>query len=231
MLPSVAQALHCKPDRFTKKVGNVFNVKSLAGKVVGSESRRMKNAMVAGGKSTLNLGKATAQHVSADFVARSSEQGVERLGQRLSKQSLIRMERNLGKPVVTQGAKIASRRSSRLINRDAALQFGRACLVAVPVLGGLFTLTLFRNDINRAREEWSLRAKPPSCFFAVAGLADFLDALLHFWIAIILITKAALSKMHFAENLSSKCMVVSTSCLIIAEILSFRCRSKDKLAA
>ena len=133
-------------------------------------------------------------------LERVGERGLEQAGERVAERSL---ERGLERTVVR----------SRVSSRAA-----RGILTALPALGGIFALYLVRSDIQRWKEV-RLNRVSRRCF-ETAAVADTIDALLHFVIAYLLLSRRG----HWAwtEKLSVRCAVVSTVAAVVGEIWCLR---------
>ena len=153
-------------------------------------------------------------------AARTSERIGERALQGVGDRFLDQASRTMEAPgtaVGHTGKQLVERHSKKAVAR-----LSKGLIIALPVLGGLFALHMLKSDIERIREEWSDRAKLSLGSFALAGLADFVDSLVHFWMAYALFKQMVRSKLVAAEHVSMVCAVVSTSCAVLGEFLSFR---------
>ena len=139
-----------------------------------------------------------------------------------------------------------------------AARIGRGLTIALPVAGGIFAFYLFRSDWQRWKLELSALSaasqgadnsdiaasastitkrrrqiiRPPSLaliLFGGAGVADLLDAVLHFFIAVgLFFVTHHHDQIVWAENLSMGCAVVSTLTAVLGEIASHRSRTKQQ---
>ena len=123
------------------------------------------------------------------------------------------------------GSRLVESHSERLVKRVS-----KGLIITLPVLGGLFALHMLKSDIERIQAEWSDRARLSLGAFALAGAADLVDAVLHFWMAYSLFVHMTRGQLVAAERVSMVCAVVSTSCAVLGEIISFRrTRRKETL--
>ena len=112
--------------------------------------------------------------------------------------------------------------------------FGRVLLMTIPILGGIFSLHLFRCDIVRIIEEQLKRKKYNTngnlilylttmlTFYCVA-MADLLDTACHFALSyfFLLSSSTIRPKIILLEKFSFTCAIVSTACSIFGELTSF----------
>jgi hypothetical protein len=194
-----------------RRTASIGVSKSAIGHVAGEITERSIERYVVG------AGTHISEHVAGEVAERSIERLVKNTGSHMSEQSLKMLERKMGKSFL----QAFSSRSFQ-IPVDLAVRIGNGCLLAVPILGGLFALSLSRHDVQRMSEEWSLQSLQTSLLFAFAGLADMLDALIHFWMSFVFYSKISFGKMHMVEELSTVCMICSTLCVLFGEFLSYR---------
>lgn len=133
---------------------------------------------------------------------RAGERALERSGERAVVQSV-------GTGVVALERRALSVSGRRLLVR----RLGRAALIVVPALGGLFAVYLLRSDLERAQQEWK-RAKSELVWlaFLCAAFADGLDTIVHFVIAFGLLWSHHHHHlhMHLLESVSVGCAIGST---------------------
>jgi len=146
---------------------------------------------------------------------------------------------------------IASSRGRRLFGISAervAARIGRGLTIILPVAGGIFAFYLFQSDYRRWKQELQdsaiahespvssatrFRLRRPSLalvLFSSAGMADFMDAALHFFIAFLFVSSHGSHHhpyaMVVAEEWSMGCAVVSTVAAVLGEIASHRNQQK-----
>jgi len=116
------------------------------------------------------------------------------------------------------------------LSQQAAARIGRAALVLLPVLGGLFAVYLLQSDLQRLQEEklkdrggvtehrkiWCLS----TILFGGAAIADLIDAISHFVIAYAVFRGFGHHAVLHWEEISLACAVASTACAIVGEVLS-----------
>ena len=192
-----------------------------------------------------------AERAGERTLDRGSEQALERLGkrsgeravERLGEQSTERLFKVAGEKSAERAVERSSERGMERIlgitSEKLTLRIGRGLMIALPVLGGFFAFYLFKSDYHRWLEE--KRALPtliqrkekkrrhpylPLVLFAITGMADFVDAFLHFGIAYGLLAQLGHYRVGLMERLSITCAVISTGFAVWGEILSLRARKR-----
>uniref|UniRef100_A0A6V2G2V0 Transmembrane protein n=1 Tax=Ditylum brightwellii TaxID=49249 RepID=A0A6V2G2V0_9STRA len=131
--------------------------------------------------------------------------------------------------------KIARRNSNRI-----ARKFGRAFLITLPALGGLFAISLFKADLKRMAEvqeeqdDWDWRTTGtlpsyrkhryclPSILFGGAAVSDFVDAVSHFFIAYAFLVGLEQSNTDWLESISFFCAAISLFCAVSGEVIGYQ---------
>jgi len=173
------------------------------------------------------------ERVSERAVERAAEQtSMAALGhtaagattlQRTSLRSTERIVERGGEAVIER----TCQRPLRVSVERITIRIGRGLTTLLPILGGVFSFYLFRSDYKRWRDEHDTTLLDRKKFlrvslflFCVAGVADLLDAFLHFWLAYGLLMKLRHHVMIFTEQLSMCCAVVSNVSAVLGEIAS-----------
>jgi hypothetical protein len=181
------------------------------------------------------------------FGERAVKEGAERIGERTFKEGAERVgehlalsgERMLGKTgervgehAVLSGERVLGVQSERALERlyertftKAIRRLGRGLLVALPALGGVFALWLYRMDHRRAVLEKSFEAK---YLFHGAALGDAIDAVCHFVIAYAVFKGWEHSFMMQFEKCSIACAVLSTVFAVSGEIIGYRRAKREQ---
>jgi hypothetical protein len=186
------------------------------------------------------------------WVERTGERSGERIAGRTGERLGESVSSNVGERLVeltserillertgehTVSSTIAhSMAGTRVAGREILLRrLGRGILIAVPLLGGMFALYLWRQDVTRAVAERKKvqiqRAKQRKSLngawllFALASCADVVDAACHFSMAYTICTGAlGLDTSPMLEAVSVVCAVTSTACAVGGEVWSARHR-------
>ena len=127
----------------------------------------------------------------------------------------------------TMGRRIALKMQSLSQRRV----FGRVLLMIIPILGGIFSLHLFRCDFVRINEEKLKYNTSDNLILYVAtmvtlycvAMADLLDTACHFALSYFFLLSSTMikPKIVLVEKFSFICAIVSTACAIIGELTSF----------
>jgi hypothetical protein len=110
---------------------------------------------------------------------------------------------------------------------NLVLKIGNGCLVALPVIGGLFSLNFSLQEFSRALEEQKKNAAIPAILFVIAGIADMIDAILHFILSYVAYSQQPLDRMDIIDRISFMCMIASVASLITAELVIWINQSND----
>ena len=162
------------------------------------------------------------EHGSERLVERGFERSGERLVERGAKQSGERiLERS-----TTKGPGRVLERIFGISSERIVLRLGRAILITLPVLGGIFALYLLKSDMKRLKEEWDHKFKISSALFLGAGIVDGLDSALHFFIAYALWKHLSHGRLAVAEEWSLACAIISTVFAVAGEIISIKLAQK-----
>jgi hypothetical protein len=238
-------------ERTGERLSESFASK-LEERVVDSTVERL---MERGGKETAervatsHLGESLAAKLGKRVAEPTGERWIERAGERTGKRIVERTGERMTESMSSKAVASASERllleragerqvasavahsvtSARAASRALMLRrLGRGVLIAVPVLGGMFALYLWRQDATRAIAEWKAekvrRAQLQSSsnyswlLFALASCADAVDAVCHFGIGYMIFRGALGHELsHLLESLSVTCAVVSTACAVGGE--------------
>jgi len=253
---SAKQAAERVTERALERTGETTVERSMEVLAERSAQKAAERALERTGEATAErISKQAAKKSVEHSLERSGEHVAEELVERLVEQSskstlLQRSGERAVEHVLEQSSERAVEQTGRRLlgisTERIAARIGRGLAIALPIAGGVFAFYLFRSDYHRLREElmaqhdtrtlWSRqrRRRVPSLallLFGGAGVADFLDAILHFVIAFAFITSAAAAShgghshiMVVAEEWSMGCAVVSTVAAVLGEIASRRSR-------
>ena len=182
-----------------------------------SPTKKVHRIILRRGVASLAAKKVATQKIGGGIAKHSAERLVfnQRTAKRLSDKSIKFMERNVGK----SATRLVTTTKQYRIPVNLALRIGNGFLIAVPVIGGLFSLHLTRQDLTRVQEELKRNAMIPALLFIITGITDFVDAIIHFIISFTIFTKRQLDQMDLIDQISSVCMIISIVCMILAEII------------
>ena len=119
----------------------------------------------------------------------------------------------------------------RLVERGGdriSVRISKGVMIALPAIGGLFAMYLLKADIERCKEEASKNIKSALAFFVGAGLADFIDTIVHFILVYGLSVHLSHHKLAIVEKVSMGCAVLSTVCAVVGEVISFKIRKRNE---
>ena len=195
-----------------------------------------------GERSLERFGERSLERFGERSLERFGERSLERFGERslkrVGERSLERVgERSLERIGERSLERFLERRFLGLSLGRLALRLGRSLTIALPLFGGLFALYLFRGDVVRWQEErrqrihrrpqnnsWKSSSTIALAFLFGTGATDFLDAVLHFWMAYGIWVAHHPHHIHddWREIASIWCAVLSTVFAICGEICSHR---------
>jgi len=118
---------------------------------------------------------------------------------------------------------------SRVLEKEAdriVVRLTKGLMIALPAIGGLFALYLFKTDVDRFNEERPHRVLPSLALFAGASIADLSDTILHFCIFAGLLMHWSHHRLEVIEKMSIGCAIVSTLCMVVGEIVSYGIRKR-----
>jgi hypothetical protein len=121
--------------------------------------------------------------------------------------------------IESSSSSLSKQRTIQFLSTNLFLRLGHVCLIALPLMGGLFSVSLCYQDLHRV----TLETNHPSIqiLFSLAGIADFMDAIIHFILSYLLLFQQQYPHMmSMMDTMSSKCMIVSTVCVIVGEVMS-----------
>jgi hypothetical protein len=186
-----------------------------------------------------------SERVGERTLERAGERLLDQMGQKGSAQVAIKAVEHMGEVAVKGvtrtterigeralegvGERVLERTGTRVVERSSeriVARLGRGLLISLPLIGGVFAVYLFQSDIHRVQEDLAERGKMSLASFVLATVADFVDSLLHFFMAYSLFRGASHHKLIVAEELSLTCAVVSTVCAVLGEIISHRRRRR-----
>jgi hypothetical protein len=224
--------------RLMKRGGESTVERLASGQVGESFAARLWKRLteVTGKRWAARTGERSGERMAERTGERFSESVSSKIGERLVESTSERLLVERAGEHAVASSVTHSMAGVRVAGRAILLRrLGRGILIAVPVLGGMFALYLWRQDMTRAVKEWRKEQiqranirKPPNgswLLFALACCADAVDAVCHFCIAYTICTGAiGLHTSHLLEAASVACAVTSTACAVGGEVSSTRYR-------
>mmetsp|Transcript_60397 Transcript_60397/g.148203 ORF Transcript_60397/g.148203 Transcript_60397/m.148203 type:complete len:359 (+) Transcript_60397:142-1218(+) len=166
---------------------------------------------------------------SAHVIDRGVEQGSTLVAKTAAKHTGTATTSKLVTKYAGTSGERAVVRVAQSSSKRLSVRLAKGLTIALPVVGGIFAVALFRQDWQRLQSERAGEETLVTCvaFFAGAIVADFVDVLLHFFLAFGLLSHTRHRHwLALAEEWSIGCAAVSTACAVIGEILSFRYQSR-----
>lgn len=246
----VITTLHIIVERFVESMER-FSEHTLERVTERTLQRSAERSWERVGERTLErVGERTWERSGERVLERVNERALERFSERMGERMWERVgERALertGKRTLERGGERAlnrflERRFLGLSLGHLAVRLGRGLTIALPLFGGLFALYLFHGDILRWQDErlklkacvdmndsehlgpqrYSWSATAALALLLGAGITDFLDAMLHFWMSYGLWVAHHPHCAHdWKETTIWVCAILSTIFAICGEIFS-----------
>jgi hypothetical protein len=192
---------------------------------------RMWSKSAVAGRASTHVLEESIGHATKASASKQGSKLIEKAVANHSRKHQSRRTGNLVAKYVESSGERITVRVARGSSKRLSIRFAKGLTIALPVIGGIFAVTLLQQDFRRLKDEQALHGGTGSSvlFFAGATAADFLDVFLHFFLAYGLLSHVNHHLLAVAEEWSIGCAVVSTACAVFGEVSSFRIHDKTSL--